>query len=121
MPKKVESLHQAIVYLGNQAIKTWVTLIALSGIDDKPHELMTVALVRAKMCELLAERLNLPNKDSYFITGLFSTLDAMMDAPLDQLVENLPLTAINGARAPHYTICDAPQDVMVVYRLERFP
>ncbi len=92
LPKKVESLHQAIVYLGNQAIKTWVTLIALSGIDDKPHELMTVALVRGKMCELLAERLKLPNKDSYFITGLFSTLDAMMDAPLAQVVENLPLS-----------------------------
>lgn len=92
LPKKVESLHQAIVYLGNQTIKTWVTLIALSGIDDKPHELMTIALVRGKMCELLAMRLKLPNKESYFITGLFSALDAMMDAPLAQVIENLPLS-----------------------------
>jgi len=65
LPRKVESLHQAIVYLGNAPIKTCTTLIALSGIDDKPSELLTVALVRGKMCELLAERLKLPDKDSY--------------------------------------------------------
>lgn len=94
LPRKVESLHQAIVYLGNASIKTWVTLIALSGIDDKPSELLTVALVRGKMCELLAERLNLPGKDSYFIVGLFSALDAMMDVPLEQVVENLPLSPL---------------------------
>ncbi len=92
MPKKVESLHQAIVYLGNASIKTWVTLIALSGIDDKPSELLTVALVRGKMCELLAERMKAPDRDSYFIVGLFSALDAMMDAPLAQIVESLPLS-----------------------------
>ncbi len=92
LPRKVESLHQAIVYLGNASIKTWVTLIALSGIDDKPSELLTLALVRGKMCELLAERLKLPDKESYFIVGLFSALDAMMDAPLAQVVENLPLS-----------------------------
>lgn len=94
LPRKVESLHQAIVYLGNASIKTWVTLIALSGIDDKPSELLTVALVRGKMCELLAERLKLPGKDSYFIVGLFSALDAMMDVPLEQVVENLPLSPL---------------------------
>ncbi len=94
LPKKLESLHQAIVYLGNKQIKTWVTLIALSGIDDKPSELLTVALVRGKMCELLAERMHLPDKDSYFIVGLFSALDAMMDAPLAQVVENLPLSPV---------------------------
>lgn len=94
LPRKVESLHQAIVYLGNASIKTWVTLIAMSGIDDKPSELLTVALVRGKMCELLATRLNLPDKDRYFIIGLFSALDAMLDAPLDQVVENLPLSPV---------------------------
>lgn len=92
LPKKIESLHQAIVYMGNESIKTWVTLIAMSGINDKPHELMTISLVRAKMCEMLAERLRLPDKGTFFTVGLFSTLDAMMDAPLDQLVESLPLS-----------------------------
>ena len=92
LPKKIESLRQAIVYLGNQSIKTWVTLISLAGIDDKPHELLTVALVRAKMCELLATQLHLPDKDTFFMVGLFSALDAMMDAPLEQVVESLPLT-----------------------------
>lgn len=94
LPRKVETLQQAIAYLGNTSIKIWATLIALSGIDDKPNELLTVALVRGKMCELLAERLKLPDKDNYFIIGLFSALDAMMDAPLAQVVENLPLSPV---------------------------
>ena len=35
------------------------------------------------------------------------------------LVQMIPLTPIHEARSPHYTICEAEQDVMVVYRWER--
>jgi len=92
LPRKVESIHQAVVYLGNRTIKTWAALIALSNIHDKPHELVTLALVRAKMCELLARSLNLPNEEIFFTVGMFSALDALMDVPMQRVLKDLPLS-----------------------------
>ncbi len=92
LSKKVDSIHHAIVYLGGKEIKRWATLIALTGIDDKPDELITTSLIRSKMCELLSEDHPQLNKDSAFIVGLFSTLDAMMDQPLPELLGTLPLS-----------------------------
>jgi EAL and modified HD-GYP domain-containing signal transduction protein len=89
--KKIESIRHAIVYLGLKEVKQWANMAALSTIDDKPEELVKSCLVRAKMCELLAEHLGRIKKGTAFIVGMFSLLDAMMDTPLDELLESLPL------------------------------
>ncbi len=89
---KIDSIHHAIVYLGEREIRRWASLIALTGIDDKPEELITTALIRAKMCELLAESARQANKDSAFMVGLFSTLDALMDQTIDTVLGLLPLS-----------------------------
>ena len=72
-------------------IKTWASLLSLSGIDDKPVELRIVAMTRARMCELLAKYYK-GSPETFFAAGLFSTLDALMDKPLASLVSNLPLS-----------------------------
>lgn len=90
MPKPIESIHHAIVFLGLQQIKQWASLIALSDIPEKPDELLLVGITRAKMCELLGERLE-ENKESCFTVGLFSILDALMDTTMEEALANLPL------------------------------
>ena len=50
LPREVSSTQQAIVMLGQNKIKTWASLLGLSGIDDKPVELRVVAITRARMC-----------------------------------------------------------------------
>ncbi len=98
LPNKVDSIHKALIIAGTECIRLWATLIVLSNISEKPHELMTIAMARAKMCELLAEKMQLENKDSLFTIGLFSTLDALMDQPLPDILANLPLSeAVNDA------------------------
>lgn len=91
LPREVSSTQQAIVMLGQNKIKTWASLLGLSGIDEKPVELRVVAMTRARMCELLAKDYN-GQPDMFFATGLFSTLDALMDNPLTALVGKLPLS-----------------------------
>lgn len=92
MPRKVQSVRQAILLLGRQRIKSWVTLLALGESSDKPNELMVTAMVRAKMSELLAVGLGrIKEKESYFTVGLFSALDAILDAPMEEIAESLPL------------------------------
>lgn len=91
-PKKIESLRQAVVYLGTQAIKTWVSLLVVAGLGNKPAELVSQAMQRAKMCELLAKTAKRPHTETYFTVGLFSLLEALMDTPLEKILESLPFT-----------------------------
>ena len=92
MRRKVDSIHDALVMLGEQTVKRWTTLIVLAGIQGKPHELIVTALVRARMCELLAGPFDARERDGFFTTGLFSVVDALMDAPMDEVVEWLPFS-----------------------------
>jgi EAL and modified HD-GYP domain-containing signal transduction protein len=91
LPKRIDSIQHAIVYLGIQQIKRWVSLIVLANIDDKPSQLMVVALTRGKMCELIGEAAGESNKEGLFTIGLFSLLDALLDINLENILVELPL------------------------------
>ncbi len=91
LKNKMNSIKQAVVYLGIQRLKNWVSLLAMTGNPNKSTELIQVGLVRAKMCELIANENDLPDKDSFFVVGLFSILDAILDQPLSEILEKMPL------------------------------
>lgn len=91
LPREVSSTKQAVMMLGLNKVKTWASLLCLSGMDDKPNELRSVAMTRARMCELLAKYYK-GQPDIFFTAGLFSALDAIMDRPLADIVERLPLS-----------------------------
>lgn len=93
LPRQVDTIRQAVVYLGNKAIKNWASLLVTAGIDDKPAELIRTALVRARSCERLAELKGYKNSEQFFTVGLFSVLDALMDVPLAEILNKLPLSA----------------------------
>ncbi len=88
--QKVSSIRQAVVLLGPPTVRQ-IAAVALLASDDKPAELIRTALVRAKLCEGLARALKEP-PSSYYTAGLFSSLEAITDAPLAVAVEELPLT-----------------------------
>lgn len=91
--KKVDSLQQAITLLGLNQIKGWASLIALTQLDDKPKELVTIALTRAKLCHSLAESLGEKSvSDSCFTAGMLSTIDAFLDQPLEKILNDIPLS-----------------------------
>jgi len=98
--RKIESIQSAATMIGLRRIKTWLTILAMSQVDDKPYELLLTSLVRARMCELLGEGIGQPG--SSFTVGLFSVLDALTDLPLDVVLASLPLAdEINGALLHH--------------------
>jgi EAL and modified HD-GYP domain-containing signal transduction protein len=89
---KIDSIQRAVVFLGLSTIKNWITLIALTSVSKKPNELSKLALARARTCEQLACKSGRAKPESYFTIGLFSTLEAMLDLPLEELLEELPLS-----------------------------
>ncbi len=100
--RKVDSIRHAVVLLGLQRLRTMLTLIILAGFDDKPIALLETAMLRARMCQSLAEELNRDDQDAFFTVGLFSALDALMDSPLQSILEGLPLSDdIKGAILNH--------------------
>jgi c-di-GMP-related signal transduction protein len=93
MRSEVKSIQQALVMLGINEVKRWVTLVILSKMgEEKPDELMNNALQRARFLELLAPSAGLaPKASDLFMVGLLSLMDALMDQPLQKILEDLPL------------------------------
>lgn len=91
--QKVESIRRAITYLGEQEIRRFVTLVIVSNLAaDKPQELLRLSLVRGRFCELLAENgIHAAISSELFLLGLFSMLDAILDAPMQVMISTLPL------------------------------
>lgn len=90
--REIESIRQAIVLLGRKQLSSWASMIALSRLDDRPSEMVRLAMTRAKMCEMLAERAGLNGIESYFTAGLFSALDILMERDIGDVIKPLPLS-----------------------------
>lgn len=91
IPKRIESLRQAVLYLGLNTIKSWAAIIAFANVESpSSQQLLNLALVRAKMTELLAPDFKC-NTETAFMMGLFSLANAMFNKPLSQLLSELPI------------------------------
>lgn len=90
---KIESLAHAIVLLGIRRLRSMASMMMLASInEEKPKELINTAMVRAKMCELLAEKSGYDRPDRCFTIGLLSVMDAMLDLPMKDVIDLLPLS-----------------------------
>jgi c-di-GMP phosphodiesterase len=90
---EVRSVGQALALLGVENVRRWATLSVLAGIDDKPAELTITALVRARFCERAGEQLGIVRPAELFTLGMFSVIDALMDAPMPAVLSSLPFPA----------------------------
>jgi c-di-GMP phosphodiesterase len=91
LPRKVDSIRQAIVILGLENLRRLCTLVALQGFDDRPPSLFVNAMTRARMCEQLGKLTGAKEAGPYFITGLFSMLNVLVGLPMQDIMKELPL------------------------------
>lgn len=91
--KEINSIKDAVVLLGLNNVRNWLSLILMSKvISNKPAELIVTAMVRGKMCELLAAKQAPEVASQMFITGLFTVIDALMDMPMADLLDTIILS-----------------------------
>jgi EAL and modified HD-GYP domain-containing signal transduction protein len=91
IPRRIDSVKETVTYLGLSTVKNLACLFMLSHLGEQPHELLVTAMMRAKLCELLALAARIQVPGSYFTVGLFSTLDALLNQPLERVLRKLPL------------------------------
>lgn len=92
----LESINQALYFLGYNPLYRWLTVLLFTsgnlGVNDRL--LLHQALLRGRLCELLAHQCQPPlNGDSLFVVGMFSLLDALFNVPMTQLLEFVTLAS----------------------------
>ncbi|WP_227395364.1 EAL and HDOD domain-containing protein [Jeotgalibacillus aurantiacus] len=103
---KIYSVRQAIVLLGLLEIQRWIYVLALreqvGESNPLSNETVKLSLTRAKLCELIGSRIHGSHRSSaFFLTGLFSLMDSILNLPMNKILKDLPLLdeiveALNG-------------------------
>ena len=90
---EINSLKQAAAYLGEERLRQFVSILALSNLtSETTDEVCKQALITGKMM------LSLSNSDAFksvndfaFITGLLSAIEVMLSMPMAEIVKTMPL------------------------------
>lgn len=91
---EIESIKQAVVSLGKEELLKFVSILfAAQSAANKPAELLSMSLMRAKLSEQLAREYGGRELvDAAFLTGMFSLIDVMLEEDMPSLVEKLKLS-----------------------------
>jgi len=89
--REVRTVREAGVIAGTARLRSWAALLMLvergTGYDEK----MSTALVRSKMCEILAAPYGTELASLAFTAGMVSSFDLLLDAPLSELLGTFSL------------------------------
>jgi EAL and modified HD-GYP domain-containing signal transduction protein len=105
MQQEVRSVEAALIAVGEEAFRRIATLAIASELNaGGPMELLRMAFVRARFCELGAGLSDLDKAEQYLL-GLLSLLPAMLRIPMNELAPRLPLRgeicrALEGEKTP---------------------
>jgi EAL and modified HD-GYP domain-containing signal transduction protein len=101
----VTTVREALLLVGDDAMRHMVT-VALAGVlsGHRPAPLVSMALIRARFCELLAPSLSLQPQPLYLL-GMLSLLDVLLESPMPRVLKSLPLScemksALMGENSP---------------------
>ncbi|WP_158233917.1 EAL and HDOD domain-containing protein [Sporosarcina sp. P34] len=99
IPRQISSIKQAIMMIGLNETKKWLQVLMLHDLgqnlqDGRVKALIDLSLRRARACELLAKYNRKPNKDEYFLTGMFSLIDAVMQRKWEDVLPLLSLSDV---------------------------
>jgi c-di-GMP-related signal transduction protein len=119
---EVSSIKQAIILLGLNEIKKWIYVLAIRGADkgsggSKEREIIELSLKRGKLGELIGRKVGrevLASK--YFLLGMFSLMDSLLHYPMEELLEDLPLSnelkdALSGEKNDEYVMLQFLKDI----------
>jgi EAL and modified HD-GYP domain-containing signal transduction protein len=90
--RPVSSLKEAVVLLGRDRLYGWLTLMVMADMNPLSNDQATIALIRARMCELMAADLQARSRDAAFTVGLISGLALIVGTPVTEIIPNLRIS-----------------------------
>lgn len=88
---EIHSVRHALSMLGEREVRRWVRLVVtLAAGQGKSSELVLSALVRARFCELLSPKIQHGESD-LFLLGLLSMMDAILEIPMPEVLDRVPI------------------------------
>lgn len=109
---EIHSVRHALSMLGENEIRRWVRLVAAVGAgQSKSSEVVASALIRARFCELLGEKIPHGGSD-LFLMGLMSLMNVILDMPMEHVLEKVPLDP-----ATKNALLSRPSPLRDIYRL----
>jgi EAL and modified HD-GYP domain-containing signal transduction protein len=93
LSRNISSISEAIIALGVDELKKWVLLISTTQAPHTSNALIQEILVRARMCEKIADDYDAINPSTAFMTGMLSGIDAMLNLELSDIMEQLPVSS----------------------------
>lgn len=91
---KIKSIPHALSYIGINEMYQWLSLMMLKDMQNIENaELVKQSLIRGKLMELLASELNSKDEISeFYFTGIFSSIDVLLNSGMEQVLKGLPLS-----------------------------
>lgn len=119
---QITSVRQAIMTVGLNELKQWVYLLSASNaenqMDEGAEEFLRLSFMRANFCSSLTNYAkDLPiSKQEAYLMGMFSTLNYLIDAPLEEILAQIPLREeIKDALLQHTGRCGMLYDLALCY------
>jgi c-di-GMP-related signal transduction protein len=87
----ITTVRSALLMVGEDAVYRMVS-VAVAGVlaRNRSTPALSMALVRARFCELLAPRIGAA-PDELYLLGLLSLLDVLLETPIESILEALPI------------------------------
>ncbi len=91
---EIKSIKQAIVRLGISELKRWFNILLVKDIQIiENKDLIKNSIIRAKFMELIALEIGLEQEYlDYFMVGMFSSIDILLNREMKTIVDELPFT-----------------------------
>lgn len=120
--RKVTTVRQAIMTIGLNELKQWVYLLSASNaenqIDEGAEEFLRLSFMRANFCSsLMVYAKDMPiSKQEAYIMGMFSTLNYLIDAPMEEILAQIPIQEeVKDALLYHKGRCGMLYDLALSY------
>ena len=94
---RATTIHQAIMTLGLGQLKQWIYLLSASNADNQmdegAEEFLKLSFMRANFAsELMKYAEDMPiSRSEAYLMGMFSTLNHLIDAPLEEILNEVPV------------------------------
>ena len=127
LPKPVDNLHAALVYLGVDMLRQWAMMIAFLSNGNVHVEACRLVLLRAKACEMLCDKGQAENASSAFLVGLVSGVDILLKVSARDFISQVSLSKdvneavldsegelggiLSSVCSLEYTVAQAPKNV----------